>query len=115
MIRLQTLTKIYGAPGRFRREWARFDRRDERLRARGIDPVDRKGVKDGLSWKLPLLALMGFLHTYFEDALWLYLLSLASWGLVAHLLREAAELCVGKTGWGLRGLARWAVPLVFVA
>jgi len=115
VIRLQTLTKIYGAPGRFRREWARFDRRDERLRARGIDPVDRKSVKDGLSWKLPLLALMGFLHTYFENALWLYLLSLASWGLVAHLLREAAELCVGKTGRGLRGLARWAVPLVFVA
>ena len=42
-IRLQTLTKIYGAPKRFRREWIRFDRRDQRLRAQGIDPVDRKG------------------------------------------------------------------------
>ena len=34
---------------------------------------------------------------------------------VLERAREAAELCVGKTGRGLRGLARWAVPLVFVA
>jgi multidrug efflux pump subunit AcrB/ABC-type multidrug transport system ATPase subunit len=116
-IRLQTLTKIYGAPGRFRREWARFDRRDERLRARGIDPVDRKAVKDGLSWKLPLMGLVAFLHTYFEDALWVYLLSLATWGLVAHLLRQVA-LLGAREGWSGKAaqlLAQWAVPLFFVA
>jgi hypothetical protein len=80
------LTKVYGAPGRFRREWARFERRDERLRAAGIDPVDYRAVRDGLSWKLPLMALLVFLHTYFEDPFWLYLLALASWGLVAAAL-----------------------------
>ena len=110
-IRLQTLTKIYGAPGRFRREWLRFDRRDQRLRAQGIDPVDRQAIRDGLSWKLPLLALLGFLHTYFEDALWLYLLSLATWGLVAHVLRQGALLGLGQ---GADVLARWAVPLLAV-
>lgn len=116
VIRLQTLTKIYGAPGRFRREWARFDRREERLRARGIDPVDRQGIKDGLSWKLPLMGLVAFLHSYFEDALWIYLLSLMTWGLVAHLLRQLATLG-GEEGWmgkGMYTLAQWAVPLVFV-
>ncbi len=115
VIRLQTLTKIYGAPGRFRREWARFDRRDERLRAQGIDPVDRKAVKDGLSWKLPLLLLVAFLHSYFEDALWIYVLSLASWGLLAHLLRQLALLAgahpLATSG---RLLARWVMPLLFV-
>ena len=110
-IRLQTLTKIYGAPKRFRREWMRFDRRDQRLRAQGIDPVDRKAIRDGLSWKLPLLALLGFLHAYFEDALWLYLLSLATWGLVAHVLRQGALLGLGQ---GADVLARWAVPLLVV-
>ena len=121
-IRLQTLTKIYGAPGRFRREWARFDRRDQRLRSRGIDPVDRQAVKDGLSWKLPLLGLVGFLHTYFADALWIYLLSLASWGLIAHLLRQLAllgaedstERSVKLLSRGMGILAQWAVPLLFV-
>ena len=110
-IRLQTLTKIYGAPKRFRREWMRFDRRDQRLRAQGIDPVDRKAIRDGLSWKLPLLALLCFLHAYFEDALWLYLLSLATWGLVAHVLRQGALLGLGQ---GADVLARWAVPLLVV-
>ena len=89
----------------------RFDRRDQRLRAQGIDPVDRKAIRDGLSWKLPLLALLGFLHAYFEDALWLYLLSLATWGLVAHVLRQGALLGLGQ---GADVLARWAVPLLVV-
>ena len=120
VVRLQTLSKVYGAPGRFRREWARFDRRDERLRAQGIDPVDRQAVKDGLSWKVPLLALAGYLHTYFEDALWVYLLALASWGLLAHLLRQLALLGAeadAGSKWLVRSLqvsAQWLVPLLFV-
>ena len=65
----------------------------------------------GLSWKLPLLALLGFLHAYFEAALWLYLLSLATWGLVAHVLRQGALLGLGQ---GADVLARWAVPLLVV-
>jgi len=111
-IRLQTLTKVYGAPGRFRREWARFDRREERLRAQGIDPVDRKTVRDGLSWKVPLLALVVFLHTYFQDPLWIYVLSLMTWGLVAHLFRQLA-LLVGDQGAALiHWLVQWVVPLL---
>jgi ABC-type multidrug transport system ATPase subunit len=113
-IELQTLTKVYGAPGRFRREWARFERRDARLRAAGIDPVDYRAVCDGLSWKLPLMALLVFLHTYFEDPLWLYLLALASWGLVAHMLRQLALLAASGVFKRLGFLARWAVPLLFI-
>ena len=57
------------------------------------------------------MALLGFLHAYFEDALWLYLLSLATWGLVAHVLRQGALLGLGQ---GADVLARWAVPLLVV-
>jgi ABC-type multidrug transport system ATPase subunit len=91
-IRLHTLTKVYGAPGRFRREWGRFERRTRHMMDEGIDPVDRKAVKDGLIWKFPALALIVFLHTYVTQGLWLFVLSAISWGLLAHLVRELGKL-----------------------
>lgn len=120
-LELRTLTKVYGAPGRFRQEWARFERRAERLRQTGEDPVDRRAVLDGLSWKLPLAGLALFLHSYFEDALWIFLVALASWGLAAHLLGEAALLCRSAAAvWRVCGrlclrAARWACPPLFIA
>ena len=133
-LQLRTLTKAYGAPGRLRREWARFARRAERLLAAGTDPVDRAAVADSLAWKLPLLALAGYLHTYFEDLLWVYLLSLATWGLVAHLLqclsllgrpeacgedslgpRRQSDLRSRLLPWLATFLRRFALPATFVA
>jgi len=93
-IRLHTLTKVYGAPGRMRREWGRFERRARHMMDEGVDPVDRKAVRDGLVWKLPALALLVFLHTYVTQGLWLFVISVMSWGLLVHLAHE-----VGKLRW----------------
>ena len=54
---------------------------------------------------------MGYLHTYFADPLWVYLLSLATWGLMAHLRR-----CVSLLGWGkrlVRAAGRYGLPALF--
>jgi len=117
---LRNLTKMYGAPGRFSREWARFERRANRLLSIGRDPVNKKAVRDSLAWKFPLLGLMVYLHTYFEEGLWLYLLSLSSWAMLAHLGRCAGLLWPGmdsipsRIQTPLRVLSRHALPLAFV-
>ena len=95
-IGLSTLTKIYGAPGRFRMDWGRFERRIRYLIDEGIDPLDRQSVKDGLLWKLPLSLLIVFLHTYLADPIWVYLLALTTWGFVAHLVRDIALLSMHR-------------------
>ncbi len=120
LIQLRNLTKIYGAPGRFRREWARYIRRVQRLQAEGADPVDRKAVKEGLVWKLPLLGLIGYLHTYFEEGMWIYIHSLVTWGMLAHLAQAGAVLRpfeVRLPGWirrAGRGGVRNLLPALFL-
>ena len=84
-VELRTLTKAYGAPGKLRQEWARFERRARRLRLAGLNPVDREGLRDSLWWKVPLLGLLIFLNAHFRDPLWLYLLALGTWSFVLHL------------------------------
>ncbi|MFQ5742478.1 MAG: efflux RND transporter permease subunit [Acidobacteriota bacterium] len=103
-IRLHTLTKIYGAPGRLRREWGRFERRARHLVAAGRDPVDRSAIREGLVWKLPVLALLGYLHTYVGDPVWVFLLTAATWGFLAHLARALLML----VGSGVVGQAQGA-------
>jgi len=95
-VQLRTLTKAYGAPGKLRQEWARWERRARRLRLAGLDPVQLSGVRDSLWWKVPLLGLCGYLHTYFEDPLWLFLLAVATWRLTGHLAGCAALLWRGQ-------------------
>ncbi|MDP6040613.1 MAG: efflux RND transporter permease subunit, partial [Candidatus Latescibacteria bacterium] len=114
-LEIRNLTKIYGAPGQFSREWDRFKRRSERMAALGIDAVDRKAIRDSMWWKLPLLTLFVYLHTYFEPGTWIYLLSFASWALIHHLIHSIAALL----GWQVRN--RWVkrvlgliLPLAFV-
>ncbi|NKB72082.1 MAG: ATP-binding cassette domain-containing protein [Candidatus Latescibacteria bacterium] len=95
-LHVRTLTKVYGAAGRFGREWARFQRRADRLAAAGLEPVDRRELADSLVWKGPALALGIYLHTYFVDSLWLFLLSLATWALTGHL--AFCLLVLGRVG-----------------
>ena len=118
-IELRNLTKIYGASGRFMREWARDDRRRGRLMRTGLDPQDRKAVRDALYWKLPLLALLSAFATYFEDEIWIYLHALALAFMVTHVGR-----CLGDLRqWHLpapyarvvRLLHRAVLPLAFIA
>ncbi len=84
-LELRTLTKIYGGPGRLRREWARFDRRTDRsglLEGELEDPVT---TKLSLQWKIPLLLLILFFHAYLEDPLWLFVLFALTWAYLRHL------------------------------
>ncbi len=68
-IRIRNLTKIYGAPGRFRREW-------QRLRARTSD--DRAGLHDAAVLLAAAGVLLGYLHTFFTAPFWLIVLGLLS-------------------------------------
>ncbi|MFH1567475.1 MAG: efflux RND transporter permease subunit [Gemmatimonadota bacterium] len=118
-IQLRTLTKAYGAPGRLRREWGRFERRAALRRRTGRDPVDRGAVADSLLWKLPLLGLVAYLHAYFEDPAYLYLLALATWYLLGHLIDCAAVVAGGSRAAPVARLgqraARLGLPLLFLS
>ena len=114
-LQIRNLTKIYGAPGQFRREWDRFNRRSDRLAKLGLGEVDKKAILDSLWWKLPLVALFGYLSTYFEQGTWIFIISLAMLGLIHHLIRCVADL----TGFQIRNrwllqISRLVLPLIFV-
>ena len=114
-IQLHTLTKIYGAPGRFRREWARFERRARHMLDDGLDPIDRRSVKDGLIWKLPVLALLIFLHSYITNAtVGLFVLTVASWGFVAHLVNAAGLLVFQAPPPAFRFVVRYGSMVLFL-
>ena len=115
-LQIRNLTKIYGAPGQFRREWDRFNRRSDRLAEQGLDRVDRKAIVDSLWWKLPLLVLLVYLSTYFEQGTWVFIISVAMLALIHHLIRCAADL----TGFELKNrwliqLSRLLLPILFIA
>ncbi len=113
-IRLHTLTKIYGAPGRFRREWGRFERRARRMLDDGLNPVDRKAVKDGLIWKLPVLLLLAFLHTYVAQGLWIFVISVISAALLVHLIHAVGMLVWSAPPRWFRLFVRYGALAVFL-
>lgn len=109
-LQIRNLTKIYGAPGQFRREWDRFKRREQR----GVRLIVDQ--RDSLWWKLPLLALLIYLETYFDEGMWIFLTALALCGLIHHLARCFADMCgVQLKNRFLLKLARSILPLSFVA
>lgn len=113
-IQLRNLTKIYGAPGKFKQEWLRFQRRDERV----TDGTwaSTPTVRDTFWWKLPLLGLIGYLHTYFEDAVWIYLLGLITWAIMGKLVSDILLLTrLRITSIWVRRLGIWVLPLAFLA
>ncbi len=75
-IRIRNLTKIYGAPGRFAREWNKQQRRWQRLAAAGQLPWDRENLRESATWMAALGALLIYLHTFFSSGFWLTVLSL---------------------------------------
>ncbi|MFQ5771612.1 MAG: efflux RND transporter permease subunit, partial [bacterium] len=75
-IHIKNLTKIYGAPGRFTREWQKQKRKWTTLVNAGIMPWDKANVKESSIWMLALAALLVYLHTFFENGFWLTILSL---------------------------------------
>lgn len=75
-IRIRNLTKIYGAPGRFAREWSKQQRRWQRLAVAGQLPWDRENLRESAIWMASLGALLIYLHTFFSSGFWLTILSL---------------------------------------
>jgi multidrug efflux pump subunit AcrB/ABC-type multidrug transport system ATPase subunit len=84
-LEIRTLTKLYGGPGRLRREWARFDRRADRIGLSDGELEDPAATRQSLHWKVPLLLLIGFFHVYLEDSLWMFVLSALTWAYLRHL------------------------------
>ena len=116
-LELRTLTKIYGGPGRLKREWARFDRRAERIGLAAGELEDREVTRQSMHWKTPLLVLIGFFHTYLEDPLWLYVLSALTWGYLRHFGSCVIGLLVSAPGRAVRIERIWRVvlPVAFIA
>ncbi|MBE83482.1 MAG: hypothetical protein CME21_13050 [Gemmatimonadetes bacterium] len=114
-LEFRTLTKIYGAPGRLRREWARFERRADRLGVSRIDLEDAASVRQSFQWKIPLLVLLGFFHVYLEDPLWLFLLMALTWAYLRHLGMCLLSLCVHTrpNSDRIERMWRWILPLAF--
>jgi multidrug efflux pump subunit AcrB/ABC-type multidrug transport system ATPase subunit len=117
-IQIRNLTKIYGAPGRFRRDWARYERRKARNSDVALDPQERKALIDSLSWKIPLTGLLLYFSTYFEDGLWIYLHALAMAAQFTHLGRCVSSLWkVSFPTWCLRTgriIAPRILPVAFL-
>ena len=107
-IQLRNLTKVYGAPGKFRREWGRFHRRRE---------SEPRAFRDSLWWKLPLLALLSYFAYYLDDEVWIYIDALALAGLLIRLWRGARtrriEISDTRAGRILHAALRLSPPLIF--
>jgi len=117
LLEFRTLTKVYGAPGRLRREWARFDRRADRIGLAEGELDDPAATRRSLQWRIPLLALIGYFHTYFEDTLWLFVLLALTWAFLRHLGSCLIGLLCRNPEKALRleGLWRLVLPIgVFV-
>lgn len=76
-IRISNLTKIYGAPGRFNREWRKQDRRlapenDDSL------PWEKNDVLETTIWIAVIGILLLYLHSFFTNGFWLFVLTLAT-------------------------------------
>jgi|TARA_B100000678_G_scaffold216849_1_gene184165 multidrug efflux pump subunit AcrB/ABC-type multidrug transport system ATPase subunit len=113
-VELHTLTKIYGAPGRFRRDWGRFERRARRMLDEGLEVLDRGSVKDGLIWKLPVLALLIFLHTYVTAGLALFAISVVTWGLLVHLVHAVGSLVLEGSSRAFLFVVRYGFLTLFL-
>jgi ABC-type multidrug transport system ATPase subunit len=80
----------------------------------GVDPVDRKAVKDGLIWKLPVLLLFLFLHTYLTQGLWLFVISVLTWGLLVHLVHALGQLIWSTPPRAFRLVVRYGSLALFL-
>lgn len=79
-IRIKNLTKIYGLPGRFMREWNKQQRRLAEQVANLALPWDKENIRESAIWLAALGALLFYLHTFFTNPIWLTILSLLTLG-----------------------------------
>jgi multidrug efflux pump subunit AcrB/ABC-type multidrug transport system ATPase subunit len=75
-ISIKNLTKIYGAPGRFAREWSKNERRMRKVVEAMQLPWDREHLKESTIWMTAIGILLVYLHFFFSNGFWLCVLSL---------------------------------------
>jgi ABC-type multidrug transport system ATPase subunit len=133
-IRIKNLTKIYGAPGRFMREWNKQQRRLERqmmnqqakngkaaeaafgpLSTLGNDidsvvlPWDKENIRESVIWMTAIGAVLFYLHTFFTNGFWLTILSVLTlaWLFGARALWYRWRFVIGKPPQIRRKKFRW--------
>ncbi len=77
-IRIKNLTKIYGTPGRFTREFNKQKRRWTTMVKAGMIPWEKTSIKESAIWLLTLVVLLVYLHTFLDNGFWIFILSLMS-------------------------------------
>jgi ABC-type multidrug transport system ATPase subunit len=75
IIEVQNLTKIYGSPGRFSRQWHRQKRRWQKLVRQGILPWQRDSLTESVIWMSAIGALLIYLHGFFTNGFWITVIS----------------------------------------
>jgi ABC-type multidrug transport system ATPase subunit/preprotein translocase subunit SecF len=133
-IRIKNLTKIYGAPGRFMREWNKQQRRLNRLMMNhqaessktaeaafrplsslsdGIHsvarPWNKENIRESVIWMAAIGAVLFYLHTFFTNGFWLTILSLPTlaWLFGARELWYRWRFAIGKPPQFRRKKFRW--------
>ncbi|MBI4550737.1 MAG: efflux RND transporter permease subunit, partial [Candidatus Latescibacteria bacterium] len=79
-IRISNLTKVYGTPGRFRRDWRKQRRRTAAAVRKGGIPWTAHDVMNGAIWLGTGGLLMAYLHTVADHSFWVVLLTLLTLG-----------------------------------
>ncbi|MFQ5637384.1 MAG: efflux RND transporter permease subunit [bacterium] len=74
-IQIGNLTKIYGAPGRFTREWRKQSRRWAKWFDSGTVPWQKSDLTENAIWMLTVAALVLYLHFFLDNGFWLTVLS----------------------------------------
>ncbi len=97
-IRISNLTKIYGAPKRFAREWHKQDRRFGALDLENQLPWTKRQLQDETIWTLVIGALLIYLHFFFESRFWLFWLTIGTvvWVVSARELYYRWRFMFGK-------------------
>jgi ABC-type multidrug transport system ATPase subunit len=113
-ISIKNLTKIYGAPGRFTREYAKQKRRWQKVIAAGRLPWDDRGLRENMIWMTAIAVLLVYLHQFLQNGFWLTILSILTlaWLFAARELWYRWRIFHGKPAnarlpaW-LTGPANW--------
>ncbi len=91
-ISVRELKKIYGEDGPFLRGWKQNARWLKHARQRGMRLNNRGRLAQDLIWKVPVLGLLFYLLTYFENRLWLFIFIGITWYFVRDFLVTMAAL-----------------------
>jgi multidrug efflux pump subunit AcrB/ABC-type multidrug transport system ATPase subunit len=91
-IAVRELKKIYGEDGPFLRGWKQNARWLKHARDRGRPLDTRRQLAGELIWKIPLLALLFYLLSYFENRFWLFVFIGVTWYFVRDFLVTMTSL-----------------------